>query len=48
VPPQARAMPSSLENGTLLNFGGTTTPLLGTTVPAIFAQDLHTFGANQL
>jgi len=48
VPPQARVVPSSLVFGTSLNFGGTTTPLLSTSVPDIFAQDLQIFGLNQL
>jgi len=48
VPLEARAVPSSLVVGLFQIVGGTTTPLLGTTVPDIFAQDLHIFGLNQL
>jgi len=48
VPLEARAMPSSLVVGLFSNFGGTFTPLLGTAVPDIFAQDLYIFGFNQL
>jgi len=48
VPLEARVVPASLENGTSENFGGTATPLSGTVMPNIFAQDLHIFAFNQL
>jgi len=48
VTPTSTVVPSSLVVGLFSNFGGTATPLLGTTVLDIFAQDLHIFGLNQL
>jgi len=41
-------MTSPLVVGLSSNFGGMTTPLLGTAVLDIFAQNLHIFGLNQL
>jgi len=48
MPLEARVVPSSLVVGLSSNFGGTPTPLLGTAVLDIFAQDLYIFGLNHL